>query len=74
MGGLAGWLGGLTGWLGGLAGWLGGLAGWLGGLVGGVGWTDGRKEGWTGNLPFYRTLSPFGAAAQKGEGEGEPVP
>ena len=31
-------------------------------------WTDGRMDGWMNRqeiAPFYRTLSPIGAAAQK---------
>ena len=60
---LAGWLGLISGWLGlsygSLAGWASGPAGWP---RGGDGWmnkqTDEQKIS-----PFYRTLSPIGAAA-----------
>ena len=48
------------------------MEGWTDGRVEGwtVGWMDGRMNGWTDEQtdkwkisPFYRTLSPIGAAA-----------
>ena len=61
---MAGWASGLADWCSGLAGWASGLAGWP---RGGNGRRDERKIS-----PFYRTLSPIGAAAQKAsKGEGE---
>ena len=60
----------LTGASRGRAGTFRRLAWVSGGLVEGGGTdvpTDRRMDGWTETPPvFYRTLSPFGAAAQKG--------
>ena len=57
---LAGWLGFRPGWLGLRPGWLGLRPGWLA-QRGMYVWTNERMK----ISPFYRTLSPIGAAAQK---------
>ena len=65
-----GWLGLRLGWLGLGPGWLGLRPGWLGLQPGWMaqrgGRTDRRTDGRTDGrkiAPFYRTLSPIGAAA-----------
>ena len=51
-------------WLGGPQAWLGGPQAWLDGPEGGDVQTYGRTDGRTYKIsPFYRTLSPIGAAA-----------
>ena len=73
---LAGWASGLAGWASGLAGWVSGLAGWASCLVGWapglLGLPRGGDERTYGQkifpgAPFYRTLSPIGAATLKQE-------
>ena len=55
---LLGFHGWLAGWASDLAGWASVLAGW----PRGGGGTDGQTNRWKIS-PFYRTLSPIGAAA-----------
>ena len=60
---------GLAGWASGLAGWASGLAGWP---RGGNGRTD-RRTYVRKISPFYRTLSPIGAAALLPQGRSTPI-
>ena len=72
----SGWMGLRPGWLGLKPGWLGLRPGWMAQRGGGQtdvrtdvrtdGRTDIRTDGRTYKIsPFYRTMSPIGAAAQK---------
>ena len=61
-----GWLGIKHGWLGPRPDWLGLSPVWLGLRPGWPrGGTDRQTDGWEIS-PFYKTLSPIGAGAQKG--------
>ena len=67
-GGLAGWLAGPQIWLAGPQIWLAGPRAWLAGHQAWLDGPEGRTDGWTNVQkisPFYRTLSPIGATAQK---------
>ena len=62
---MAGWLGLRSGWLGLRPGWLGLRPGWMAQRGG---WTNGQTDGGMDRRkisPFYRTLSPVGAADLK---------
>ena len=68
--GLAVWASSLTGWASDLASWASDLDGWPRGRTNKQ--TDEQRDG-RKISPFYRTLSPIGAAALLPEGESRPI-